>query len=78
MNRLFSTLQQFAITESAQHKSAKFSLKRRKLLARGCKAAAAPALRFSIGSDKADDDLTFERNGVTVLVDEMSIQYGRQ
>ena len=30
---------------------------------------------FSIDSDKADDDLTFERNGVTVLVDEMSIQY---
>ena len=30
---------------------------------------------FSIEGEKAADDLTFERDGVTVLVDEMSIQY---
>ena len=72
-------MQQFAITESA---AAQIS----KILAQE---AAGACLRvavqgggcsgfsyvFSIDADKSADDLSFERDGVTVLVDEMSIQY---
>lgn len=72
-------MQQFSITESAAAQISKIlaqeaagSCLRVAVQGGGCSGF---SYVFSIDSDKADDDLTFERNGVTVLVDEMSIQY---
>ena len=72
-------MQQFAITESAAAQISKIlaaeaagSCLRVAVQGGGCSGF---SYVFSIDSDKADDDLTFERDGVTVLVDEMSIQY---
>jgi iron-sulfur cluster assembly accessory protein len=72
-------MQQFAITESAAAQINKIlsaeaagSCLRVAVQGGGCSGF---SYVFSIDNEKADDDLTFERDGVTVLVDEMSIQY---
>lgn len=72
-------MQQFAITESAAAQISKILASeaeghylRVAVQGGGCSGF---SYVFSIDAAKADDDLTFERDGVTVLVDEMSIQY---
>lgn len=72
-------MQQFAITESAAAQISKIlaqeatgSCLRVAVQGGGCSGF---SYVFSIDAEKADDDLIFERDGVTVLVDEMSIQY---
>ena len=72
-------MQQFAITESAAAQISKIlaqeatgSCLRVAVQGGGCSGF---SYVFSVDSEKTDDDLTFERDGVTVLVDEMSIQY---
>ena len=72
-------MQQFAITGSAAAQISKIlaqeaagSCFRVAVQGGGCSGF---SYVFSIDAEKADDDLIFERDGVTVLVDEMSIQY---
>ncbi|MBL6761373.1 MAG: iron-sulfur cluster insertion protein ErpA [PS1 clade bacterium] len=72
-------MQQFAITESAAAQISKILAQENEgaylrvaVQGGGCSGF---SYVFSIDGKKADDDLTFERDGVTVLVDEMSIQY---
>lgn len=72
-------MQQFAITESAAAQISKILAQENEgaylrvaVQGGGCSGF---SYVFSIDGAKADDDLTFERDGVTVLVDEMSIQY---
>ena len=72
-------MQQFAITESAAAQISKILAQENEgaylrvaVQGGGCSGF---SYVFSIDGEKADDDLTFERDGVTVLVDEMSLQY---
>ena len=72
-------MQQFAISESAAAQISKIisgqndgQFLRVAVQGGGCSGF---SYVFSIEGEKAADDLTFERDGVTVLVDEMSIQY---
>ena len=72
-------MQQFAITESAAAQINKIlaqeadgSCLRVAVQGGGCSGF---SYVFSIDAAKTDDDLIFERDGVTVLVDDMSIQY---
>ena len=72
-------MQQFAISESAAAQISKIisgqndgKFLRVAVQGGGCSGF---SYVFSIEGEKAADDLTFERDGVTVLVDEMSIQY---
>ncbi len=72
-------MQQFAITESAAAQISKILAQENEgaylrvaVQGGGCSGF---SYVFSIDGKKAHDDLTFERDGVTVLVDEMSIQY---
>ena len=72
-------MQQFAITESAAAQISKILAQeatgaylRVAVQGGGCSGF---SYVFSIDADKGADDLSFERDGVTVLVDEMSIQY---
>ena len=72
-------MQQFAISENAAAQISKIlaqeaegNFLRVAVQGGGCSGF---SYVFSIDASKADDDLVFERDGVTVLVDEMSIQY---
>ena len=72
-------MQQFAISESAAAKISKIiagqndgQFLRVAVQGGGCSGF---SYVFSIEGEKAADDLAFERDGVTILVDEMSIQY---
>lgn len=72
-------MQQFAISESAAAQISKIiagqndgQFLRVAVHGGGCSGF---SYVFSIEGEKAADDLAFERDGVTVLVDEMSIQY---
>lgn len=72
-------MQQFAISESAAAQISKIisgqndgQFLRVAVQGGGCSGF---SYVFSIEGEKSADDLTFERDGVTVLVDEMSIQY---
>jgi iron-sulfur cluster assembly accessory protein len=75
----FQLMQQFAISESAAAQISKIiagqndgQFLRVAVQGGGCSGF---SYVFSIEGEKAADDLAFERDGVTVLVDEMSIQY---
>ena len=75
----FQLMQQFAISESAAVQISKIiagqndgQFLRVAVQGGGCSGF---SYVFSIEGEKAADDLAFERDGVTVLVDEMSIQY---
>ena len=72
-------MQQFAISESAAAQISKIiagqndgQFLRVAVQGGGCSGF---SYVFSIEGEKAADDLAFERDGVTILVDEMSIQY---
>jgi len=75
----FQLMQQFAISESAAAQISKIiagqndgQFLRVAVQGGGCSGF---SYVFSIEGEKAADDLAFERDGVTILVDEMSIQY---
>jgi iron-sulfur cluster assembly accessory protein len=75
----FQPMQQFAISESAAAQIRKIiagqndgQFLRVAVQGGGCSGF---SYVFSIEGEKAADDLAFERDGVTILVDEMSIQY---
>jgi iron-sulfur cluster assembly accessory protein len=80
MNRpIFISCNSLPLPKAQPRKSAKFSPKKRPgpilrvaVQGGGCSGF---SYVFSIDADKGADDLSFERDGVTVLVDEMSIQY---
>ena len=75
----FQLMQQFAISESAAAQISKIiagqndgQFLRVAVQGGGCSGF---SYVFSIEGEKAADDLAFERDGVTILVDEMSIKY---